>query len=329
MDSPLISVIVPNYNHASYLAQRIDSILAQSFDDFELIILDDHSTDDSRAVIEKYRSEKKVAAVLYNEENSGSPFRQWKKGVGLARGKYIWMAESDDWADPDFLATLVTPLETNPEIVLAAGQIISVDASGKFLKTGHLWTQDIDRELWGFQKNRTHGGNKLAKEYFLYKSVISNISSCIFRKSAFDKIQDQEIFEFRAIGDVLVLFELALQGDFFFSKGTRSYCRFHGKNVGARDLLSSGSLTEHFRGIQKMRQRVPMRREVLAKSFRLYYNILYRNLFNRPRGGRKLKSAIVELIKIGSITPDVFRFLAVRSLKGVVKWLFAKLSTQV
>ena len=75
---PTVSVIVPNYCHAPYLEQRIESILQQTFQDFELILLDDCSTDGSREILERYRNHPKVSGIFYNERNSGSPFKQRK-----------------------------------------------------------------------------------------------------------------------------------------------------------------------------------------------------------------------------------------------------------
>lgn len=103
----LVSVIIPNYNHAAYLRQRIDSVLSQSFDDFELILLDDCSTDNSREVLESYWQHPKLSHLIYNETNSGSVFRQWQKGIDLAKGEFIWIAESDDYAHPQFLEKLL------------------------------------------------------------------------------------------------------------------------------------------------------------------------------------------------------------------------------
>ena len=94
--APLVSVIIPNYNYARFLTERIDSVLSQTFQNFELIILDDCSTDNSREVIERYRSNPKVSHIIYNQSNTGSPFAQWEKGLSVARGKYIWVAEADD-----------------------------------------------------------------------------------------------------------------------------------------------------------------------------------------------------------------------------------------
>ena len=96
-----VSVVIPNFNHALYLKQRIESVLNQTFQNFELIILDDCSTDNSKEVIERYKNHPKISKIVYNEENSGSVFRQWIKGIKLSTGKYIWIAESDDDSGPD------------------------------------------------------------------------------------------------------------------------------------------------------------------------------------------------------------------------------------
>ncbi len=95
---PTVSVIVPNYNHARYLRQRIESVLRQTYQDFEVILLDDCSTDDSRSILSSYAGDPRVR-MEFNEVNSGSTFKQWNKGVRLARGEYVWIAESDDYAD--------------------------------------------------------------------------------------------------------------------------------------------------------------------------------------------------------------------------------------
>ena len=96
---PSVSVIIPNYNHARYLRERIDSVLNQRFQDYEIILLDDNSTDESPTIIQSYASAPHVTHIEINEQNSGSPFAQWDKGISLAAGEFIWIAESDDVAD--------------------------------------------------------------------------------------------------------------------------------------------------------------------------------------------------------------------------------------
>lgn len=91
MATPKVSVIVPNYNYARYLPDRIDSILKQTFQDFELILLDDASTDGSAALLERWRNHPKVSHIVVNDTNSGSPLRS----VGARNRPGAWRIHLD------------------------------------------------------------------------------------------------------------------------------------------------------------------------------------------------------------------------------------------
>ncbi|MFN7014544.1 MAG: glycosyltransferase family 2 protein, partial [Bacteroidia bacterium] len=127
-----VSVIVPNYNHAAYLRQRLDSIFQQTFQDFEVILLDDRSADHSVEILQAYAQQyaHKVTHLVVNEENTGNPFVQWKKGIELAQGEFIWIAESDDFCEPTLLETLYRALQDKPSVPVAAANLIQVDAQG-------------------------------------------------------------------------------------------------------------------------------------------------------------------------------------------------------
>lgn len=85
---PLVSVIVPNYNHVRFLPKRIDSILRQAYQDVELILPDDCSTDGSRKFLSQYGGNPRVR-LEFNHVNSGSTYKQWNRGVSLAQGEYV------------------------------------------------------------------------------------------------------------------------------------------------------------------------------------------------------------------------------------------------
>lgn len=104
---PRVSVIITNYNHEKYLGKRIESVLAQTYTDYSVIIYDDCSTDDSKDIIELYRSHPKVEQIVYNDTNSGNLYKQWEKGIAEATGEWIWIAQSDDYAEPELLECLV------------------------------------------------------------------------------------------------------------------------------------------------------------------------------------------------------------------------------
>src|SRR5688572_4442057 len=106
-NNPLVSVIIPNYNHAEYLRNRIDSVLNQTFQDIEVILLDDYSADRSLEILREYSDHPKVSHIVANDANSGSTFRQWEKGIDLAIGDWVWIAESDDWCETTFLESVL------------------------------------------------------------------------------------------------------------------------------------------------------------------------------------------------------------------------------
>jgi glycosyltransferase involved in cell wall biosynthesis len=93
-DKPLISVIVPNYNHEKYLKQRLESVFNQTYVNFEVILLDDFSTDSSTNILSEYAKNPKVSHCVFNETNSGNTFVQWNKGIALAKGDYIVKKDS-------------------------------------------------------------------------------------------------------------------------------------------------------------------------------------------------------------------------------------------
>jgi len=114
--SPLVSIVIPNYNHEKYLGKRIESVLNQTFQNFEVILLDDCSTDDSFSLLKELEDHPKVTHLIINEANSGSPFKQWSKGIALAKGQYVWIAESDDWAEKTFLEESVRIISRDKKI---------------------------------------------------------------------------------------------------------------------------------------------------------------------------------------------------------------------
>ena len=113
MNKPLVSVIIPNYNHSAYLRKRIESVLQQTYKNFEVTILDDCSTDNSLAIINEYKDNPHVKQIVVNEHNTGNTFIQWERGFNLAQGELIWIAESDDYAEPQLLEKAIEAFQKN------------------------------------------------------------------------------------------------------------------------------------------------------------------------------------------------------------------------
>lgn len=185
--SPMVSVIVPAYNHAPYLRERIDSILNQTFQDFELILLDDCSPDDSARILRSYEDNPRVKGVIVNDKNSGSTFAQWKKGLSIAEGKYVWIAESDDSSSLDFLSEMVEKLEENPEAQMAFCGSRMIDAEG-------MEIQEMDWDRWkeGDPETEVREARSLIASHLLFTSNIYNAGQVLMRRDALPEITEEQ-----------------------------------------------------------------------------------------------------------------------------------------
>jgi len=127
---PRVSVIIPAYNATATLSAAIDSVLAQSYRDFELIVVNDGSTDKTAEVMRGYGD--RLMAI---EQANGGAAAARNSALGFARGTYIAMLDADDLWRPGLLARLVPELEANPACVLAYADLEIVDSNGKSLDT--------------------------------------------------------------------------------------------------------------------------------------------------------------------------------------------------
>ncbi len=124
---PLVSILMPVYNGSEYLRPAINSILNQTFDNFELIIVNDGSTDDSLAIIETYAD---TRIVILNQENQGVA-RSLNNGLRIAKGKYVRRHDADDISTPDSIEIQMNFLEQNPNYAMVCAQQAFMTSNGK------------------------------------------------------------------------------------------------------------------------------------------------------------------------------------------------------
>ena len=177
---PRVSIIVPNFNHEAFLKRRLDSIFGQSVQDFELIFLDDASTDNSFKVFGVYASDPRVTCVV-NDKNSGNPFVQWNKGMGLATGAYIWIAESDDFAEPAFLERMIESLEKHPTAGLVTCRSMITNKDDQDIEVFDAYHWFADRERW--KVDYFNSGQAEIKDYLAFQNTIPNASATLFKRS--------------------------------------------------------------------------------------------------------------------------------------------------
>jgi glycosyltransferase involved in cell wall biosynthesis len=239
-----VSVIVPNYNHARYLKERLDSILAQTVQDIEVIPLDDCSSDNSMEVLAAYENNPKVRHVVRNTTNSGSPFLQWQRGFELAAGEYVWIAESDDVAEPTFLEESLKRLEQNPDIQMTFSRSVFIDAEGNRMKGSP------DKPAL-YKGDGVYDGRKFALQRMLYRNVVYNASMVLFRKSALKGVSP-EFRTYRSGGDWIFWFDIMIQGSIAEIPQSLNSFRQHEGKVTVRADREGQNLLENARCVRHM-----------------------------------------------------------------------------
>lgn len=195
---PLVSVVVPNYNHARYLEQRLDSVFNQTYQNFEVIILDDCSTDNSLEVINRYKDNPHLSQIVVNETNSGSVFKQWDKGINLAKGELIWIAESDDYCELNFLNELVKTFVEKKNVVLACAQYI-------------FFNDEYSYKIKE-RKTRCYKGKDYICNRLIRYCEIRNASGVVFSKEAYSKVS-KNYLTYRSAGDLQFWTEVLQYGN--------------------------------------------------------------------------------------------------------------------
>lgn len=229
--TPLVSVIVPNFNHAKYLRARLDSIYQQDYPHFEVILLDDASTDDSLDVLREFAQRHASQTSLHvNVANSGGVFHQWKKGLALARGELIWIAESDDYCEPTHLSELVHFFR-NEAVTLAFCR--SEFVRGVELKTE--WSTDealVDCLGPLVKQPFIQSAHRLVNHAWAKKNLVVNASSALFRHpGALPLLTDEAWTKLRLCGDWIFYLHLIRGGLVGYTPKTTNYYRQHGEGT--------------------------------------------------------------------------------------------------
>jgi glycosyltransferase involved in cell wall biosynthesis len=217
---PKVSIIVPNYNHAKYLSQRLESIFNQTFQDFEVIILDDCSTDNSLQILDKYQNHSKVSQFIINEKNSGSTFKQWETGINLAKGKYVWIAETDDYSDLFFLEYLLKEIKGNNNIGIAFCDSYWIDDNNQIKEDLSIY-KDLGFLREGISEIRSN---------LVFKNTIQNVSSTLINRRFLNQISTN-YSNFKSCGDWILYVEILLHSKLLFLPKKMNYFRWYHNNT--------------------------------------------------------------------------------------------------
>jgi glycosyltransferase involved in cell wall biosynthesis len=227
-----LSVIVPNYNYAEFMNQRLYSILSQNYKITELIILDDCSKDNSIEVINnivKKISKYVTIKTIYNEENSGSAFKQWQKGFDIATGDYVWIAEADDYCESNLISNLIKPCLKNSKIIISYADTAFIDVDGNI--TMNSITPEIDiRKTGHWNHSYVNNGLNEVLNYSYLNCTIANVSSCIIKKDNYNEYFKMS-GKFHQAGDWLLYNNIMSKGYIAYNHNVLNYYRIHGDNI--------------------------------------------------------------------------------------------------
>ena len=266
-----VSVIVPNYNYKDYLEARISSILNQTYPIYELIILDDASSDGSLSFIEKKllpfirdKNPNLKLKFIPNKTNSGKSISQWKKAIREINGDFFWIAEADDISDPNFLAVVMSKYQQDKDTVISFSNSAAINSKG-FVLTYDFQNKSVDKiRAHRFKRDFIVGGKEIIKHEFAINCIIPNVSSAVFR---FDKTIPFEKYlaesmAFTQCGDWYFYLKVLQHGKLAYSRPALNFFRIHQRSVTASSKKSR-VITEEVKTIHSN----------LANQYRLSENI--------------------------------------------------------
>ncbi|WP_417860778.1 glycosyltransferase family 2 protein [Winogradskyella sediminis] len=306
--NPKVSVIIPNYNHAAFLQQRLDSVFNQSFQDFEVILLDDASTDESAILLKEYENHPKVNAVVINTENSGSPFKQWRKGIELAKGKYIWIAESDDVANTLFLEKTVNFAEAkeNLGLVFVASEVIYQNGTVGNKKINPL------NKTTGFTISTIEDISR----YLIVVQSIPNASGVLFDATILKSINLSDLECFNNTGDRYTYIHIALNSSIYYLDEALNYFRDHDHNTTKKNKVNNKLVYDRIVITEGV---IPYfaGNELASANLKQFY---FKQIFISLKTGfvKKINSVNYKMYKYGLLSLSDFLALLLLSLISII-----------
>lgn len=252
---PKVSIVIPNYNHRAYLEKRVNSVLQQSFTDWELIIMDDASTDGSQEYIRSLTSDHPEITAVFNEKNSGGPFHQWNRGATMAQGEYLWFAESDDFCEPGLLEKLVPVLDDHPEVGIAYAQSYLVDEQDEIINSYRKNLEFIYKSA-AWEHDFIKSGQEACRDWLLFHNPVPNASGALLRKQVF---LDAGMADTGMIlnGDWYLYSKMLIRSDLAFVAEHLNYFRVHASTQRQRSRSTARVYEEIIRINELIRQEVP------------------------------------------------------------------------
>jgi len=214
---PLVSVLMPSYNHEKFVSEAIESVLNQDFDDLELIIVDDASTDTSRQIIQKYAMADSRVRVILHETNCGIA-KTMNDGIAVAKGKFLADTASDDVWMKDKLSKQLAVLESDEDLIVWTEAEV-IDEYGQPM--GPTWSE-FRSDLSGKQT-----GDMFYDLLGRWELLIE--STMLYKRANLGDIRYDESLKYG--NDIKLLLELAAKYEFYYIPEPLAQYRIHASNT--------------------------------------------------------------------------------------------------
>lgn len=212
--NPRVSIGMPLYNAEQYLALTLDSILAQTFSDFELVISDNGSTDRTQDICRAYAARDYRIRYYRGEVNHGAAWNH-NRVFELSRGKYFKWASYDDLLAPEFLAKCYEVLEGNPGVVVCCTKVMDIDGSGNCMKI------------------KSSKASTLPEPHQRFRALLFKAHTCeeIYGLMRYEVLRKTPLIAPHTTSDQNLLAELALHGGFYEVPAVLFFHRWHSKST--------------------------------------------------------------------------------------------------
>ena len=246
---PRVSVVVPNYNYGHLIADRLKQISGQTFPVYEVVVLDDASTDDSLDQITALMPDYPLPiSLLAATTNSGSVYTQWATGVAACRGDLVWIAEADDVADPEFLAEVVSPM-LDSEVMLSYCESRQINQAGVEIAPHYQEWSDLG--VRDYTRRYVTSGLAEISDCLAVKNTIPNASAVVMRREPLQNVLATQSTKIAAqqptTGDWWVYLQLLGSGRISFSPRALNAHRRHESSV-----IANADASAHFAEIRRV-----------------------------------------------------------------------------
>jgi glycosyltransferase involved in cell wall biosynthesis len=231
---PLVSIVFTSYNHKEYLKQALDSLINQTYQNIEIIIVDDCSTDGSQEILKQYEKYKHIVLKL-NNQNSGSYVKASNYGASFAKGEYLIFAQCDDYAVTEQIKILSDILNQYPTVGVVYSKSILVNEQGKVLSDDFVIREKKFKEV--VAKKSLIPGYKF-RELLSVSCVIPNLSAAMIRRELYDKVNGLSQ-EYYMASDWRFWLELSELTNFYYLSQPLNNFRQHATTIRSKTKIDN------------------------------------------------------------------------------------------